>query len=249
MGADGLLRYGAMDALLAHADDNIDNAEAWLRAQALLPPGRDGDALAHEAHEIASSLIALRSRTVEAAQASVVSGNVVGIFFRFDDVHADARAIVTAGRLDGKRWLRVKIDHLLLASALGERARTNFIFYEKINAEPVEFVLHGISREKAEARLHQLLSLWREGQDKPLPFAAKAAHVYASTLRRKNDEIAAWNAALNEYAPFGRKGESEDPWLRLAFRPEGLLGRFDSAQAQRFREIALLVFDAREPGA
>jgi exodeoxyribonuclease V gamma subunit len=249
MGADGLLRYSAIDALLVHADDDIESTGTWLRAQALLPPGRDGDALAHEADEVASSLKLLRSRVVEAAPASVVSGNAAGVFFRFDDVHADARVVITAGRLDGKRSLRAKIDHLLLASTLGERAQTHFIFYEKVNAEPVGLLLHGTSRETAESRLHQLLSLWLEGQDKPLPFAPKAAFAYASTLRRKNDEIAAWNAAMNEYAPFGRKGESEDPWLRLAFRPDGLLGRFDSAQAQRFREIALIVFRAKEPGA
>ena len=51
------------------------------------------------------------------------------------------------------------------------------------------------------------------------------------------------------FAPFGGGGENEDAWLRLAFRPEGLLSRFDAAHAQRFREIAVLVFDAREPAA
>ena len=61
--------------------------------------------------------------------------------------------------------------------------------------------------------------------------------------------MSAWKAAHAAYAPFGGGGESEDPWLRLAFRPDGLLDRIDSERAARFREIALLVFDAREPAA
>lgn len=257
MGADGLLRYGAMDALLAHADDDIDNAEAWLRAQALLPPGRDGDALAHEAHAVAMRLDAARAAVRVAAPAVVVAGDgadSVGIAFRFDDVYDGARAIAVAGRPDGKRRLRAGLDHLLLASALGEAARTYLIGYDSKNDAPVETIHAGTTRDAARARLEALLMLWHEGRDAPLPFAPKAAFAYAATLRAKNDERAAWRAALDEYAPFGRKGESEDPWLRLAFRPDGLLGRFDSVQAQRFREIASIVFDAsafdaREPGA
>ena len=94
-----------------------------------------------------------------------------------------------------------------------------------------------------------MLALWREGRDAPLPFAPKTAFAYAAQWHAKKDVGAAWKAAHTAFVPFGGGGESEDMWLRLAFRPEGLLARFDAAHAQRFREIAAVVFDAREPAA
>ena len=93
------------------------------------------------------------------------------------------------------------------------------------------------------------MALWAEGRAAPLPFVPKAAFAYATHWHAKADAVAAWKLALAAFTPFGGGGENEDAWLRLAFRPEGLLSRFDAAHAQRFREIAVLVFDAREPAA
>ncbi|MBN8214003.1 MAG: exodeoxyribonuclease V subunit gamma [Xanthomonadales bacterium] len=256
LGENGLLRYGAIDALLSHENDEAVESEAsesWLRAQALLPPGRDGDAIAHNARMVARDLLAARAAVGGAARPRIVSADtetaVHGIAFRFHDVHDDARAIAVAGRLDGKRRLRAGLDHLLLASALGEPARTHLIGYDSKANAPVEIVYTGLSQAQAEERLAAMLALWREGRDAPLPFAPKTAFAYAAQWHAKTDVGAAWKAAHAAFAPFGGGGESEDMWLRLAFRPEGLLARFDAAHAQRFREIAVVVFDAREPAA
>lgn len=256
LGENGLLRYGAIDALLSHDNDEAVESEAsesWLRAQALLPPGRDGDAIAHNARMVARDLLAARAAVGGAARPRIVSADtetaVHGIAFRFDDVHDDARAIAVAGRLDGKRRLRAGLDHLLLASVLGEPARTHLIGYDSKANAPVEIVYTGLSQAQAEERLAAMLALWREGRDAPLPFAPKTAFAYAAQWHAKTDVGAAWKAAHAAFAPFGGGGESEDMWLRLAFRPEGLLARFDAAHAQRFREIAVVVFDAREPAA
>ncbi|NOT88213.1 MAG: exodeoxyribonuclease V subunit gamma [Lysobacter sp.] len=251
LGENGLLRYGATDALLLHDDDEA--AAPWLRAQALLPPGRDGDAIAQHARGVARDLLAARATAVGTARSRIVSADAEdaahGIAFRFDDVHDDARAIAVAGRPDGKRRLRAGIDHLLLASLLGEPARTHLIGYDSKADAPVEIVYTGLSQTEASDRLVAMHALWREGRDAPLPFAPKTAFAYAALWHAKKDVGAAWKAAHAAFAPFGGGGESEDMWLRLAFRPEGLLARFDAAHAQRFREIAIVVFDAREPAA
>lgn len=251
LGENGLLRYGAIDALLSHDDDEA--AAPWLRAQALLPPGRDGDAIAQNARTVSQDLLAARAAAVGTEGTRIVSVSAAdaahGIAFRFDDVHEDARAIAVAGRLDGKRRLRAGLDHLLLASVLGERARTHLIGYDSKANAPVEIVYAGVSQAQAEERLAAILALWREGRDAPLPFAPKTAFAYAAQWHAKKDVGAAWKAAHTAFTPFGGGGESEDMWLRLAFRPEGLLARFDAAHAQRFREIAVVVFDAREPAA
>lgn len=255
LGENGLLRYGAIDALLAHDDEA---AEPWLRAQALLPPGRDGDAIAQGAHGIARRLRATSAAATGEDAPRIVAASAAdaahGIAFRFDDVHFDdvhgaARAITVAGRLDGKRRLRAGLDHLLLASALGAEARTHLIGYDGKSDAPVEIVYAGVSQAAACERLDALLALWREGRDGPLPFAPKTAFAYAAQWHAKTDVAAAWKAAHAAFAPFGGGGENEDAWLQLAFRPDGLLGRFDAAHAQRFREIAVFVFDASEPAA
>ncbi len=251
-GENGLLRYGAIDALLSHDDDH-GAVEPWLRAQALLPPGRDGDAIAQDARGIARRLLATREDAVGADEPRIVAVSaadaVHGIAFRFDDIHGDARAIAVAGRLDGKRRLRAGLDHLLFASVLGTDARTHLIGYDTKSEAPVEIVYAGLSQAEACDRLAALLALWREGDDAPLPFAPKAAFAYAALWHAKADAAAAWKAAHAAFTPFGGGGESEDVWLRLAFRPDGMLGRFDDAHAKRFREIAAIVFDAREPAA
>ncbi len=257
LGENGLLRYGAIDALLQHHDDR-EAAETWLRAQALLPPGRDGFAIAQDAQGIAARLRAAHAAAVGTdvlgtepprIVAATTAESAHGIAFRFDDVHGDVRAIAVAGRLDGKRRLRAGIDHLLLAAALGERARTHLIGYDSKQDAPVGIVYTGLSQADAHARLAQLMALWDEGRAAPLPFVPKAAFAYATHWHAKADAVAAWKLALAAFTPFGGGGENEDAWLRLAFRPEGLLSRFDAAHAQRFREIAVLVFDAREPAA
>ncbi len=252
LGENGLLRYGAVDALLSHDEDG-EAAEPWLRAQALLPPGRDGKAIAQDACGIASRLSATRIAAIGTDEARIVAASaaeaVHGIAFRFDDVHGDARAIAVAGRLDGKRRLRAGLDHLLLASQLGQPARTHLIGYDSKSDAPVEIVYTGLSQAQACDRLAALRALWREGSAAPLPFAPKAAYAYAAQWHAKADAAAAWKAAHAAFEPFGGGGESEDLWLRLAFRPDGVLARFDDAQAQRFREIAVTVFDAQEPAA
>lgn len=179
-----------------------------------------------------------------------------------DDAGHALRLVIETGKLDGKRRLRAGIDHLLLASVCCADARTVLIgegakakpssnkSSKKTDADsepPVDILIFGgIDADVANARLQTLLALWREGRDAPLPFAPKAAWTYVETLREKNDIRAAWLAAESTFAPsfgdFG--GESGDPHLALAFRPDGLFDAFDSPRAVRFRAIASAVFDA-----
>lgn len=246
MGGDGLQRYRAVEALVDADEAEVVDPVRALRARALLPPGRDGLALAAEAETAAARLRSARARIQATAAPAIVAGDgrdSAGIAFRFDDVHDDGRCVVVAGGLDGKRWLRALIDHSLLVTALGERARTHFVFDDKHPERAAELILVGAVPAVAQAWLRQMIALWQEGQTAPLPFMPKSAQAYAATFgRTSGDAQAAWKEAWKAYAPFGRRGERDDPWLRLAFRPDGLLERHDSPQARRFREIATIVF-------
>ena len=254
-GENALLRYAAVRALIDDADAAFDDdpgrSAARLRARGALPPGRDGVALAHDAHDAAARLHAARAQARGDAPATVVESDGAlssGIVFRFDDVHDGVRVVLEAGKPDGKRRLRARIDHLLLAAVLGADARTVLIGLDAGKGTTLEVVYTGFEREAARAALDALLALWREGRDAPLPFAPKSAYAYAAAWHAERDVGRAWKAAWAAYAPFQFDGEREDRWLRIAFRPDGLLGDFDGAAARRFREIAPRVFDAREPG-
>jgi exodeoxyribonuclease V gamma subunit len=254
LGHDTLLRYQVLEALLsdddAESDADRDDAPRRLRARGLLPTGRDGEHLAVEAVADAQILRAARAAVVGDAQATVVQGDAgLGLDFRFDDVRDDRRVLASAGRLDGKRRLRAGIDHLLLASALGEAASTRLLAIDGKKNEIVEAVWRGVTREQAQARLAVLLDLWREGRCAPLPFTPKAAYAYAEAFAAKGDVAAAWRKAHEAFAPHQFDGEREDPWLRLAFRPDGLLDAIDGRFGVRFREIALRVFDTVGMGA
>ncbi len=253
LGHDKLLRYHVLDALLDEAtalDIGTDDSPRRLRARGLLPPGRDGEQLADAARGDALRLRAARAAVVGDAPAVVVEGDAgLGIHVRFDDVHGGHRVLLSAGRLDGKRRLRAGIDHLLLAAMLGEAATTRLLAIDGKKDAIVEAVWSGVPREQAQARLRVLLDLWRDGQSAPLPFAPKAAHAYAEAFAAKGDAFAAWRKACEAYAPYEGRRECDDAWLRLAFRPEGLLDAIDGRFGARFREIALRVFDATGLGA
>lgn len=253
LGHDSLLRYQVLEALLADAaanDADLDDAPRRLRARGLLPTGRDGEQLAMDAVVDAQTLRAARAAIVGDAAPSVVQGDAgLGLDFRFDDVCDGRRVLASAGRLDGKRRLRAGIDHLLLASALGEAATTRLLAIDGRKNAIIEAVWTGVTREQAQARLGVLLDLWREGRLSPLPFTPKAAYAYTEAFAAKGDVGAAWRKAHEAFAPHQFDGEREDPWLRLAFRPDGLLDAIDGRFGARFREIALRVFETTGMGA
>lgn len=263
LGHDKLLRYHVLEALLAEedapdADVGADDAPRRLRARGLLPPGRDGEQLAADAGVDAASLRNARAAAIGDAPAIVIEGDAgFGIDFRFDDVHDGRRVIASAASLAGKRVLQAGIDHLLLASVLGEAASTRLLGLEAVKdkgkdtgrKKVVERAWAGVSRDQARARLRVLLDLWRDGQSAPLPFAPRAAHAYAESLAAKGDAFAAWRKACDAFAPYEFPGESKDPWLRLAFRPDGLLDAIDGRFGARFRELAVRMFDTTGLGA
>ncbi len=260
-----LSNYASEDA---NDDENIariaDLAQS-LRARAALAPGRDGDIVLDDALPVAQALRRTAREAIAASRSNAYEtiAATAPIPFAFHDVLRDGdghvlRLAIEAGKLDGKRRLRAGIDHLLLASVCGAQARTLLIgegskpsSRSKKTTEdtgpPVEILAFGgLDADIAQLRLQALLALYREGRDAPLPFTPKAAWTYVEAMRDKGDARAAWHTAQSAFDPsfgdFG--GESSDPHLALAFRPDGLFDDLDSARAKRFREIATIVFDA-----
>jgi exodeoxyribonuclease V gamma subunit len=241
-----------------------------LRAAGKLAPGRDGDVLLDDALPLAR---AMRRRAAQeredAAPTMLVRDSVSArepVEFAFHDVLRDAaggalRLVLEAGRLDGKRRLRAGLDHLLLAATYGVSARTVLIGEgektrgsSKKTAEEAQpslavVVFGDLDTDTARAHLRRLLALLDEGRDAPLPFAPKAAWAYIEALRKTSPAstptdaaAAAWKKAREMFS--AEFGESGDPYLALAFRPEGVFDAVDSPRARRFRALAEAVFDA-----
>lgn len=263
-------------------DESDSTLARHLRARGELPPSRDGVQLIEDVRPLAEALRTYARQGVAATALSVPeivealgSDADVPVAFRFDDVQRDAdghplRVVLEAGKLDGKRRLRAGLDHLLLASVHGAQARTLLLGegekskggkkgktlsseqIARIEAGVDLLIYTGIDHGAARLRLQTLLSLWRDGQSEPLPFAPKASWAYVESL--KSDSAAAqhkaWDAAHKRFDPRRFQpsnpvpGEADDPWFALAFRPDGLFDGVESLRARRFREIATLVFNA-----
>jgi exodeoxyribonuclease V gamma subunit len=244
-GDNALLRHTLVTALVQDARD-----DAALRARGLLPPGHEGGAFAAEARGRAAMLRdAIQAWRGDApgeriAHAIALPGLVLDA--RVPDVHGGLRAVALAGGLKGKHWLRALVEHLALAAALGETARTRVFWLEKNRdgaLEPREREMPALHAAAATARLADLADLWREGQSRPLPFAADAAFSWCETFREKNDEDAAWKAALATFDDRNGFGAGHDAWFRLAFRPLGMLAARDSAHGTDFARLAWRVFE------
>ena len=156
----------------------------------------------------------------------------------------------SASRLQGRNWLQPWIEHLALCAWPGRRqagiaddAGCLRIGWREGEVEVV--TLPCMDPADAREELEALLQGWQEGQAAPLPFFPRAAWSHALVLARNPEaeetDPAALKAARGEYEESERSfGESQDPWIALAFRDRDPLS--DGELAARFRQQAMRVF-------
>ena len=248
LGDNALVRHQLVSLLL-----DGDRDDAVLRARGLLPPGRDGASMAQAARMIATPVRDAAKAWLGEGEAQALESRLslqeIEIPLRLSGIHGGRRALMLAGGLKGKYWLRALIEHLAFAAVQGEVAQTAVFFTEKSRdgaTEACNRALPTLSAPEARAWLGDLLALWREGQTRPLPFAPDAAWRYVETLEEKDDPDAAWNAAVAAFDDHQGYGDANDAWMRLAFRPHGLLS---AAPAAEFRGLAERVFRGPREGS
>lgn len=250
LGDNALLRHQRISRLLA---DDLD--ERALRARGLLPPGLGARGAFAEAMQVAAPVRKAVRDWLGGGTEGVVEGRLqlsgTEIPVRLRGVHGDRRALALAGGLKGKYWLRALIEHLAFACVHGESAASAVFWAEKDRSgelEVLERPLPMLPRDAARAWLEDLLALWREGQSRPLPFAPDAAWAYA-VATEAGGGADAWHEARNAFDPYNGHGDAGDPWMRLAFRPHGLLADFDGATGREFRRLASRVFLGKRSAA
>ncbi len=244
LGEDALHRHRLISELLG---DERDTRQ--LRARGLLPPGVEGELAASAARDIAQPLRDARMDWLADAASERVDDAIDlpqgRLAIQLSQVHGTRRAHVLAGSPKGKHLLPAWIEHVAWSALRGPDVQTRvFHFDRKDGLQQRE--LPSLTCEEARARLDDLLSMWREGQARPLPFAVDAAWCYVETLREKKDAAAAWSAALRTFDDRLGFGEAGDAWLQLAFRPDTALSPLHSDE---FIRLALRVFARPERGA
>jgi exodeoxyribonuclease V gamma subunit len=242
-GDDGLQRYTLVSTLVAEPLD-----DAALRARGMLPPGHEGTGAAADSRASAARLREAVAGWLGDAPACRVEHSVplpaAELDIRLPDVHEGRRAIALAGSMKGKHWLRARVEHIALAAALGDRARTRVLWLEQARDGGFELQqedLPEFTRDEAVARLDDLVALREEGLARPLAFAPDAAFAYFTTVLEKHDG-AAWKAAVAAFLGRNGYGDGSDPWFRLAFRGAGMLAARDDAQGEEFVRLARRVF-------
>jgi exodeoxyribonuclease V gamma subunit len=244
--ADALERWGlqrrVFDAILDEAALDEEALCRRLQAEALLAQGAAGEQRLRE--------IARLARPIAAAVRSVRRGEMRSLPFvlewndaRFtgalpdvDDEHA---LRIKVGAPSGRDQVRWHLDALVLSALAEPRELLGFAQFADNDIGPRAVKRH--DRDAARAALRWLLALMQRGSTEPLPFRPSAAWAWREKFIERGDVGFADEAAEKSWNNRG-VGEGEDAWTALALR--GAAPFADEAATQRFRELAMQIFDA-----
>jgi exodeoxyribonuclease V gamma subunit len=235
---DELDKWKLGTALVEHllSGRSLEQAEPLMRGAGLLPIGQSGRILLGELSEPCERVAA----RVKAERAGG-SGESLDVRVRVGDVAivgnvADRwpRAQVTYrySKLSPKYEIETWLRHLAMCATPGESAPS--VLVTRDESAPLRF--RALDGAEASARLAELVALYAEGQERPLPFLPKTSHDYFE--RRDQSEAAALAAAAKAYDDNDRSEGRLDPHPARAFGDE--LPPFGDPEG--FARIAQTVF-------
>jgi len=235
---DGLARYQLGQELTQVALGGAAPAAQLpaLRARGTLPHGYCGASefgtVGREAVTLAARIRAFVSSTAlppQSVDAVLGDWRLTGTL---QGLYPEALVRHRAARLKGKDLLSAWLQHLAL-QLTGAAPRETLLFAR-------DGAWRFAPLDHAPSILTDLLTLYREGLQTPLPLFPETSHEYARrTLRpRAREKTAPIAAARGQWfgSKKGARGEVEDAWFRLAFPPDT-----DPLDA-RWEEIARRVF-------
>ncbi|MDP1652358.1 MAG: exodeoxyribonuclease V subunit gamma [Rhodocyclaceae bacterium] len=204
-----------------------------LRARGWLPQGVAGDLADRTAHDEAAPLWqAVRpwatAERLPPCEAIFAAGGI-NLSGRFDGLSERGLWRVRHGRLRPQDRLRLWLDHLLLNIAEPAGVALQSVLFARDGA------MHLAPEPRAAEYLADLLAIYREGLQSPLPFYPETAWAW---LEQKN-----WRRAWEGDAFNQKPGERDDPYVRLALRDRAddpLEGGGPSGQA--FQNLAARIF-------
>lgn len=215
---------------------------ASLRARGLLPAGPLGrdqaGQLIEAARPCADAFIHWRGTDVSpATRAFDLDIDGVRLRGRLDGLYPQGQVCVRLGEIHGP----AQISHglaWLVACALDDARPLVQIVKDGDSARVL--VREPIDADRARAALRELLRLRTEGLREPLPFLPRAGWLWYAARAKGSD---GWDDARRQWYGGDRAwGEADTPAARMALRDRDPFA--DAAIGQRFRAIAIRVFDA-----
>jgi exodeoxyribonuclease V gamma subunit len=159
-----------------------------------------------------------------------------------ETVGADSALFWRYASLKGKDRLAGWLRHLAL-NAAGRALATTII------GNDGAMTLAPLTMVEAQDCLDELVTLYRQGWQRPLPFFPQSAYAYAAALEKTGDAFKAQAAAAkvwkeDEFNPV--RGEEDDPYYRLCFPDDPLADEFTTLAQEVFNP--LLAAAAEEEG-
>ncbi|MDO9079709.1 MAG: hypothetical protein Q7U44_02845, partial [Desulfuromonadales bacterium] len=150
-----------------------------------------------------------------------------------ETVGADSALFWRYASLKGKDRLAGWLRHLAL-NASGRALATTII------GNDGAMTLAPLTIAEAQDCLDELVTLYRQGWQRPLPFFPQSAYAYAAALQKTGDALKAHAAAAKvweqeEFSPV--PGEEDDPYYRLCFPTDPLADEFTLLAQEVFNPL------------
>ncbi|WP_422133523.1 exodeoxyribonuclease V subunit gamma [Endozoicomonas sp. ALD040] len=213
------LKTSMLDTLLA--DNRLDSLREKLNATGTLPHGAFGELLLEDQQNAVSPLVEkLKDATLAPLDDVEVNLSVAGIkvtgwlkqHYSFAGQNSGLLRYRAAG-LKAKDKLFAWIEHLLYCASLESESHSGG--HTRLMGLDDEILFTPIARQQARAYLGDLVSLYLQGQTRPVPFFPTTSQAW---LEKEDDEEKARKAAETAfYGGFKIHGEVENVYIHRTF--------------------------------
>lgn len=243
---DGLQGYLLDQRIFdCRAQGNEQNLAQRLRSEGLLPPGKLGAAHFAQRHAKTTPLVnAILEKTFLPEMSFQLEIGEFELEGTLKDVTEEGRVFAKPSRITPHSWVRIWLEHLvfqLLPKDQAPIARITEVMC--LNAGSLEtYLLDPVA--EANVILLELLKLFQEGHQQPLPLFGKTSYQYAESdwkirqpkSRTKKHKLQAdWQAGYQVFQPV-----SEDAYIRLCF---GDSPQFETTPPQAHQALAIRFWD------
>jgi exodeoxyribonuclease V gamma subunit len=235
---DGLERYHLGQPLASRllAGSDAISEEERASAAGLLPDGEIGSSSWRTLlGRVQAFTTLVRSASPEGAQRIEFELICSGLCLsgEIETVGVDAALFWRYASLKGKDRLAGWLRHLAL-NAAGRALATTIIGNDGV------ITLAPLPMAAAQDCLDELVTLYRQGWQRPLPFFPQSAYAYAASLQKTGDALKAQAAAAKvwkqeEFSPV--PGEEDDPYYRLCFPADPLADDFTLLAQEIFNPL------------
>ena len=240
---DSLERFQLSNELLEKKIQGVDYAASFecMRARGVLPHQQSGETIFHDFQDRTDRFYRklapyIQKEKHDPLEVRLSIDNVL-ISGRIEPIYPEYAFFYRYGAIRPKDQLLAWIRHLIINCIRQEGYPLQTMVAgreEKTSWSEIRFA----PADDAAERLTDLMRLYRNGLEKPLPFFPRSSYRFAELERNPQKTIAEAIQKAEETfigSEYGPAGEGNDPYCRLCFGHDDPLG-------EEFQKIALAVF-------